>query len=124
MKRYAMVLLGNVIDVVTSDNPPSYPPDPQGNPVTAIECDSNVELGMVYDEETKTFSEYIPPAYIPTQLDTIQEQVYHNNESTLILMEAMADRYEQTEAYRLNDMEVQATTYEAVLALSQGGKTV
>lgn len=124
MKRYAMILLGNVIDIVTSDTVPSYPPDPQGNPVTAVECDSNVELGMVYDEETKTFSEYIPPAYIPTQLDIIQEQVYHNNESNLILMEAMADQYEQTEAYRLNDMEVQATTYEAVLALSQGGKTV
>lgn len=75
MKRYAMVLLGNVIDVVTSDNPPNYPPDPQGNPVTAIECDSNVELGMVYDEETKTFSEYVPPAYVPTQLDRIEESL-------------------------------------------------
>lgn len=124
MKRYAMVLLGNVIDVVTSDNPPSYPPDPQGNPVTAIECDSNVELGMVYDEETKTFSEYIPPAYIPTQLDKIEEQVYSNSENNIILMEAMADQYEQTEQYRINDMEVQATIFETVLALSGGGTTV
>lgn len=75
MKRYAMVLLGNVINIVTSDTPPNYPPDPQGNSVIAVECNSNVELGMVYDEETKTFSEYIPPAYVPTQLDRIEESL-------------------------------------------------
>lgn len=75
MKRYAMILLGNVIDIAASDTPPNYPPDPQGNPVIAIECDSNIELGMVYDEETKTFSEYIPPAYVPTQLDRIEESL-------------------------------------------------
>ena len=56
----------------------------------------------------------------PTQLDKIEEQVYSNNESNLIIMEAMADQYEQTEEYRLNDMEVQATIFESVLALSEG----
>lgn len=73
--RYAMVLLNNVIGILEHETPPSWPPDPQGNPVTAVECDSNVELGMVYDEETKTFSEYIPPAYVPTQLDRIEESL-------------------------------------------------
>lgn len=75
MKRYAMILLNNVIGIVEAETIPSWPPDPQGNPVTAVECDGNVELGMVYDEETKTFSEYIPPAYIPTQLDRIEESL-------------------------------------------------
>lgn len=124
MKRYAMILLGNVIDIVTSDTVPNYPPDPQGNPVTAVECDSNVELGMVYDEETKTFSEYIPPAYIPTQLDRIEENSTTVNNNSLILMEAMAEQYEQGLTNRLNDMDVQATIYEAVLELNKGGAAV
>lgn len=117
---YAMILLNNVIGVLESDTLPSWPPDPQGNPVTTVECDESVELGMVYDPETGEFSEYIPPAYIPTQLDKIEEQVYSNNDSSLIIMEAIADQYEQTEEYRLNDMEVQATIFESVLALSEG----
>lgn len=84
-------------------------------------------LGKKYNKGVWEVVPEIPepePEPQPTQLDIIQEQVYINNESNLILMEAMADQYEQTEAYRLNDMEVQATTYEAVLALSQGGKTI
>ena len=121
---YAMILLNNVIGVLESDTPPSWPPDPQGNPVTAVECDESVELGMVYDPETGEFSEYIPPAYVPSQFDKIEEQVYSNNDNSLIIMEAMADQYEQTEEYRLNDMEVQATIFESVLALSEGGTTV
>ena len=117
---YAMILLNNVIGVLESDTPPSWPPDPQGNPVTAVECDESVELGMAYNTETGEFSEYIPPSYVPTQLDKIEEQVYGNNDNDIIIMEAMADQYEQTEEYRLNDMEVQATIFESVLALSEG----
>lgn len=117
---YAMILLNNVIGVLESDTPPSWPPDPQGNPVTAVECDDTVELGMVYNPETGEFSEYVPAPYVPSQLDKIEEQVYSNNDSSLIIMEAMADQYEQTEEYRLNDMEVQATIFESVLALSEG----
>lgn len=116
---YAMILQNRVIGIIESDTTPYWPPDPQGNPVTAIECDDTVELGMMYDPETGTYSEYVP-VYIPTQLDKIEEQVYSNNDSSLIIMEAMADQYEQTEEYRLNDMEVQATIFESVLALSEG----
>lgn len=46
----------------------------------------------------------------PTQLDRIEEQ-------QLIIMEAQAEQYEQNLENRLNDMEVQATIYEAVLAI-------
>lgn len=120
MKKYAMILLNRVIGVLESDTPPSWPPDPQGNPVTAVECDESVELGMAYNPETGEFSEYIPPSYVPTQFDKIEEQVYSNNDNDIIIMEAIADQYEQTEEYRLNDMEVQATIFESVLALSEG----
>lgn len=57
--------------------------------------------------------EYEPeplPTPEPTQLDIIQEQ-------QLIIMTAQADQYEQNLENRLNDMEVQATLYEAILEL-------
>lgn len=72
-----------------------------------------------YDENGKAYAKYVKPEDIeepeplppqPTQLDRIEEQ-------QLILMEAQADQYEQNIENRLNDMEVQATIYEAVLSL-------
>ena len=53
--------------------------------------------------------ESLPPTK-PTQLDEIQEQ-------QIIIMTAQADQYEQNLENRLNDMEVQATLYEAILSL-------
>lgn len=41
----------------------------------------------------------------------------------LTIMEAMAEQYEQNLENRLNDQEVQATIYEAVLTLSEGSVT-
>lgn len=73
--KYAMVLLDRVIGILNSDTLPNWPPDPQGNPVTAVECGEDIELGMIYDTESGTFSEYIPPAYIPTQLDRIESRL-------------------------------------------------
>ena len=62
MKTYAMILQSRVIDVLKDrETEPYYPPDPSGNPVTAIPCDDTVMLGMIYDSETGTFSEYTPP---------------------------------------------------------------
>ena len=62
MKNYAMILQNRVIDVLKNQEvEPYYPPDPSGNPVTAIPCDETVTLGMIYDPETVTFSEYTPP---------------------------------------------------------------
>ena len=47
--------------------------------MTAIPCDDTVTLGMIYDPETGTFSEYIPPEPMPepkpSQLDRIEEQL-------------------------------------------------
>lgn len=82
MKTYAMILQNRVIDVLKNqETEPYYPPDPSGNPVTAIPCDDTVTLGMIYDPETGTFSEYTPPEPEPmpepkpTQLDRIEEQL-------------------------------------------------
>ena len=82
MKNYAMILQNRVIDVLKDrETEPYYPPDPSGNPVTAIPCDETVTLGMIYDPETGTFSEYTPPEPEPmpepqpTQLDRIEEQL-------------------------------------------------
>ena len=82
MKNYAMILQNRVIDVLKNqETEPHWPPDPSGNPVTAIPCDDTVTLGMIYDPETEAFSEYIPPEPEPTpepkptQLDRIEEQL-------------------------------------------------
>ena len=67
MKNYAMILQNRVIDVLKNQEvEPYYPPDPSGNPVTAIPCDDTVTLGMIYDSETGTLSEYTPPEPEPT----------------------------------------------------------
>lgn len=72
MKNYAMILQNRVIDVLKNqETEPYYPPDPSGNPVTAIPCDETVTLGMIYDPETGTFSEYTPPE--PEITETEQE---------------------------------------------------
>lgn len=120
--KYAMILLNKVIGVVESDTPPTWGADPQGNPVTAVEYDETIKLGMVYNANTGEFSEYIPPERVPTQSDRIEEMVKTNETNQLTIMEAIADQYEQNLENRLNDQEVQATIYEAVLALSEGGE--
>ena len=71
MKNYAMILQNRVIDVLKDrETEPYYPPDPSGNPVTAIPCDDTVTLGMIYDSEIGTFSEYTPPETEQAILDT------------------------------------------------------
>lgn len=49
-----------------------------------------------------------------TQLDSIEQ-------TQLLIMEAMADQYEQRLETDLMMMDAQATTFEAVLSLSEGG---
>lgn len=68
---------------------------------------------MYLDENNTIRYEFEKPGITelePTQLDIIQEQ-------QLIIMTAQADQYEQNLENRLNDMEVQATLYEAILEL-------
>lgn len=87
MSTYAMILQNTVIGILPNqETEPHWPPDPAGNPVTAIPCDDTIKLGMMYDPETGEFSEYIPtepepqPEPEPTQLDRIEEMVSKSNE--------------------------------------------
>ena len=74
MKNYAMILQNRVIGVLKNqETEPYYPPDPSGNPVTTIPCDDTVTLGMMYDPETGTFSEYTPPEPELTPEPTLTE---------------------------------------------------
>lgn len=114
MIKYAMICNSMVIGIV--DEKVEWPPDAAGNPVIAISCDESVALGMVYDPETNTFSEYVPPEPeipeepAPTQLDNIEA-------TQLTIMTAMAEQYEESLERELTNMEVQATIYEAILEL-------
>lgn len=71
---YAMILQNRIIGVLENQKTePSWPPDAFGNPVTAIPCDDTVTLGMIYDAETNTFSEYVAePAPEPQLTETEQ----------------------------------------------------
>nr|DAL10091.1 MAG TPA_asm: hypothetical protein [Caudoviricetes sp.] len=78
MKNYAMISKNRVIGVLLNQEiEPEWGPTPDGSPVTAIPCDDTVMLGMIYDPETGTFSEYTPPEPEPkpSQLDRIEEQL-------------------------------------------------
>ena len=114
--RYAMILKNRVIDIQHSETEPHYPPDPLGNPVTAVQCGETVKIGMMYDAETGTFSEYVPPETEPipepepTQLDEIQR-------TQIDIMEAMACQYEENLENQLMQMDVLATIYETQLGL-------
>lgn len=73
--RYAMVLNSRVIAIEVSETKPVYPPDFYGNPVIAIPCGEDIVLGMVYNETTESFEDYIPPEPEPTMNGKIYEAV-------------------------------------------------
>lgn len=105
MKNYAMVLLGRVIGVLQSQEEPYWPPDPDGNPVTTIECDETVELGMYYRDGVFT-NEEPPEPPAPVEMPT---------EFELMLMANMAEIYEELQENRLSQMKANADIYEAIL---------
>lgn len=105
MKNYAMLLLGFVIDIVEEViEPPNYPPDSEGNPVFAVECDSSVAIGMIY--KNGRFCPYIEPF-----------EIYKPTEGELILMEAQATMYEEMHEITIVTMEANADIYEAILSI-------
>lgn len=73
--KYAMVLNNIVIDIRVTEKEPQYPPDFYGNAVFAIPCDEDVKMGMIYNESTGSFEEYIPPELEPTINEKIYEAV-------------------------------------------------
>ena len=116
MATFAMICNDRVIEVLYDlEVAPVWPPDPAGNPVTSVECSAeatrdwsyNPETGEVYEPE---IPEYIEPEQEPSKLDTIEE-------SQLVIMEAIAEQYEENEARYIDQLEVQATIYETILEL-------
>ena len=111
--KIAMVSQSRVIDIIECDYIPTFGNTADGYPVTAVPCDDTIVIGMLYDPETNTFSEYLPSkpeSRQPTQLDNIQA-------AQLTIMAAVADQYEESLEKELRNMEVQATIYEAILEL-------
>lgn len=73
---YAVMLKNVVLDVVTSDTKPNYPPDTEGNVFDVVTVGENVEVGMYYHEDKDVFNfEYPEVTPEPTQLDRIEEQL-------------------------------------------------
>lgn len=76
--KYAMVLNGTVIDVKESEIEPKYPPDFYGNIIFSIPCNEDIEIGMNYNEYTKSFVKSTDQDYRPTQLDRIEGLLFQN----------------------------------------------
>lgn len=91
MRKYAMILNSVVIDIVLASVPPKYPPDPEGVGISAIECGSHVKIGMIYNDTSQSFEEYVYP------VDEKHEVQFTDNQ---IIMQAMADA-------ELRDMQIQ-----------------
>lgn len=102
MYCYAQLDENNICFAVTEHNMPI-----NGDNIIELPSATYNVLGKKYEEGKWIDNEILPQ---PTQLDRIEEQ-------QLILMEAQAEQYEQNLENRLNDIEVQATLYEAILAL-------
>lgn len=115
---YAMVLKNRVIDIKESETIPKYPPDAYGNEVTSVECSDDVTVGMIYDAETGSFSEYEPPEPEPTkktQLDRIEKQLNKSFDeiraegAAAASVQLLAVGAELTEALAAAKMDVPAT---------------
>lgn len=104
--KFAGILDDTVIIIEEKNQKPIYPTTNDGKNIIVMECNNTVKIGdKVVDG--KIVGTQIPE---PTQLDKLEE-------NQLALMEAVADQYEEHLQNRINDLEVQASIYEAVLAL-------
>ena len=69
MKRYAMILLNRVINVEKAEETPQYPPDQEGNKVTAMECDDTVQIG------DKVIDGIIVGTYVPKEPEMTEQEL-------------------------------------------------
>ncbi|WP_312059655.1 hypothetical protein [Anaerotignum sp.] len=106
---YAMIIGNTVIDVVVDDEKmPIWPPDPDGNEVVAVECDSAVFIGMLYVD-----GKFIQPV----QLEPEPMPKYIPTKGELAIMETQATIYEELNASMLASAEATAEIYEAILLM-------
>lgn len=77
MKRYAAILLNRVINIEKAEETPQYPPDQEGNKVTAMECDDTVQIGdKVIDGII--VGTYVPKEPEPSETEIIQAEILLN----------------------------------------------
>lgn len=102
--RYTMLIENRVIQIVNADTTPNWPPDPQGNAVTAQACeDETVKVGMYYDSETGTYYTREEPESEPTEQDIFQAQTLLNQAE---IINKQTDMDETLAAILLNQTEV------------------
>lgn len=69
--RYAMILKNRVIGILDNQTAePKWPPDSFGNDVTAVICDENTKVGMLFNKNTGAFYKYAPKKQV-TKTDKI-----------------------------------------------------
>lgn len=65
MSTFAMICNNQVIEVLYDlEVAPNWPPDPSGNPVTAVECPAEATRDWAYNPET---GEVFEPTYEPPE---------------------------------------------------------
>ena len=90
---YAMICNNRIIEIVHNrDVAPVWPPDANGNPVTAVECPEEATRSWLYNAET---GEVFEPVFVepeepiepeepvtpePTQLDRIEAKIQINED--------------------------------------------
>ena len=87
MNNWIMMINNQVIDILYQlEEPPIWPPDPEGNPVISMpwEDTSEIEIGMFY-EDGKFIEKIIEP--IPTEEEIIEEQIAEIDKTNEILNE-------------------------------------
>lgn len=67
--RYVILDKGSRVVDILIFSPQTLYPDAR---YIIVDDETPVSVGMVYDEETDTFSEYVEPAPEPTQADRIE----------------------------------------------------
>lgn len=107
--RYAMVLESTVIDVISNHAViPQWPPSPDGEEVTAVECDDSIYIGMLYID-----GEFREPEIPKPEL----AKPYKPTAGELVIMEIQATIYEEMSASVLASAEATAEIYEAILLM-------
>lgn len=84
MSKYAMICNNTVIEVLENAiTPPVWPPDNDGNPVIAIECDDTVERGMIRNPEDNTYQFVEPVEYFE---DVVIEKLTESEERQIDIL--------------------------------------
>lgn len=87
--RIAQILHDKAHWIFEEEEIPSWPPDPEGNPIILVDITDRPEVqeGWEYDEETGEFTEpsYVEPEDIIEELSTEERILYETKYQTILL---------------------------------------